>query len=209
MLWYVRESSVAVWVTNLPLIWPLLRETFPMLKSFTPGQRAYSNSRSKGRHNGGAYDGAPSTLGGGAGATGTNTSTHGGIGVKTSTRVSVTDRGFVLDTLRKKRDRGSSISIDSDERQLANGIYMGNMSGISTETTVEVDDASLRHMEEGGESIADGRSSAWDRERDDRGYHVRIEGPERDGSLFGASTGERVGASSVSPVGGFGAGRAS
>ncbi|KAL0940493.1 uncharacterized protein CTRU02_203256 [Colletotrichum truncatum] len=32
MLWYIREASVAVYVSNLPLIWPLLREWFPWLR---------------------------------------------------------------------------------------------------------------------------------------------------------------------------------
>jgi hypothetical protein len=31
MLWYVREASVAVYVANLPMIWPLLREWIPFL----------------------------------------------------------------------------------------------------------------------------------------------------------------------------------
>ncbi|KAJ0372203.1 hypothetical protein COL26b_009245 [Colletotrichum chrysophilum] len=33
MLWYIREASVAVYVSNLPLLWPLLREWFPWLKN--------------------------------------------------------------------------------------------------------------------------------------------------------------------------------
>ncbi|WYZ37693.1 hypothetical protein EsH8_II_001199 [Colletotrichum jinshuiense] len=33
MMWYVREASVAVYVANLPLFWPLLREWFPVLRS--------------------------------------------------------------------------------------------------------------------------------------------------------------------------------
>lgn len=37
MLWYVREASVAVYVSNLPMIWPLLREWFPSLKAMSPG----------------------------------------------------------------------------------------------------------------------------------------------------------------------------
>lgn len=37
MLWYVREASVAVYVSNLPMIWPLLREWFPSLKYMSPG----------------------------------------------------------------------------------------------------------------------------------------------------------------------------
>ncbi|KAI5252047.1 hypothetical protein E4T42_03743 [Aureobasidium subglaciale] len=37
MFWYTREASVAVYVANLPCIWPLLREALPALKSWTPG----------------------------------------------------------------------------------------------------------------------------------------------------------------------------
>jgi hypothetical protein len=42
MLWYTREASVAVYVSNLPMIWPLLREWFPYLKALTPGQKSSS-----------------------------------------------------------------------------------------------------------------------------------------------------------------------
>jgi hypothetical protein len=37
MLWYTREASVAVYVANLPLIWPLLREWIPFLRNTTKG----------------------------------------------------------------------------------------------------------------------------------------------------------------------------
>lgn len=40
MLWYTREASVAVYVSNLPMIWPLLREYFPVLRGLTPGQKS-------------------------------------------------------------------------------------------------------------------------------------------------------------------------
>ena len=33
MLWYTREASVAVYVPNMPMIWPLLREYIPFLRS--------------------------------------------------------------------------------------------------------------------------------------------------------------------------------
>jgi hypothetical protein len=42
MLWYTREASVAVFVSNLPMIWPLLREYFPVLRALTPGQKSSS-----------------------------------------------------------------------------------------------------------------------------------------------------------------------
>ncbi|KAH9208107.1 hypothetical protein DL95DRAFT_395574 [Leptodontidium sp. 2 PMI_412] len=34
MNWYFREASVAVYVTNLPTIWPLLREIFPAMQTW-------------------------------------------------------------------------------------------------------------------------------------------------------------------------------
>lgn len=39
MNWYFREVTVAVLVTNLPLIWSLLRDVFPALKSWTGGSK--------------------------------------------------------------------------------------------------------------------------------------------------------------------------
>jgi len=41
MLWYTREASVAVYVANLPLIWPLLREWFPFLRNLSSAQKSY------------------------------------------------------------------------------------------------------------------------------------------------------------------------
>lgn len=35
MNWYFREATVAMLVTNLPLVWSLLRDIFPALKSWT------------------------------------------------------------------------------------------------------------------------------------------------------------------------------
>lgn len=37
MNWYFREATVAILVTNLPLVWSLLRDVFPALKSWTGG----------------------------------------------------------------------------------------------------------------------------------------------------------------------------
>ena len=39
MNWYFREATVAILVTNLPLIWSLLRDVFPALKSWTGGSK--------------------------------------------------------------------------------------------------------------------------------------------------------------------------
>ncbi|KAI6248186.1 hypothetical protein HI914_03123 [Erysiphe necator] len=47
MLWYVREASVAVYVSNLPLIWPMLREWFPTLKALAPRSRANASQTPK------------------------------------------------------------------------------------------------------------------------------------------------------------------
>jgi hypothetical protein len=55
MLWYTREASVAVYVSNLPLIWPLLREWFPKLQHLSSGQRLVP--RQAGHNNNGNVDG--------------------------------------------------------------------------------------------------------------------------------------------------------
>jgi hypothetical protein len=48
MLWYIREASTAMYVANLPMIWPLLREWFPYLREMTPGHRSTSSNRRTG-----------------------------------------------------------------------------------------------------------------------------------------------------------------
>lgn len=45
MLWYTRQSSVAVYVSNIPMIWPLLREWFPLLRNLSPGPTNSHNPR--------------------------------------------------------------------------------------------------------------------------------------------------------------------
>lgn len=45
MNWYFRETTVAILVTNLPLIWSLLRDVFPALKSWTGGSKRGTNNR--------------------------------------------------------------------------------------------------------------------------------------------------------------------
>ena len=179
MLWYVRESSVAVWVTNLPLIWPLLRDIFPTLRSFTPGQRVYSGSKLRSRCD------ANSTV-----PRGTFNSPKGN-GLDTGTHISVLERSYQMDTLRSKR-AGDSASLDSDERRLNGPFAMGYMGGISTETTVEVEQRSLRPMEgEGG--VPAGGGNGWDGDHDKHGYQVRIRGGD-------ASRGDSIATHDDGPV---------
>lgn len=45
MNWYFRETTVAILVTNLPLIWSLLRDVFPALKSWTGGSKRGTSNR--------------------------------------------------------------------------------------------------------------------------------------------------------------------
>lgn len=45
MLWYTREASVAVYVSNLPMIWPLLREWFPCLRKLSTGKTSYAGGQ--------------------------------------------------------------------------------------------------------------------------------------------------------------------
>jgi len=48
MLWYIREASVAVYVSNLPMIWPLLRDWLPCLRNLTTQPTPGKSSRQKG-----------------------------------------------------------------------------------------------------------------------------------------------------------------
>ncbi|OJJ45575.1 hypothetical protein ASPZODRAFT_17024 [Penicilliopsis zonata CBS 506.65] len=45
MNWYFREVTVAILVTNLPLIWSLLRDVFPAIKSWSGGSKRGTSSR--------------------------------------------------------------------------------------------------------------------------------------------------------------------
>ncbi len=47
MLWYVREASTAMYVANLPMIWPLLREWFRYLRKATPSQPSTTGNNHK------------------------------------------------------------------------------------------------------------------------------------------------------------------
>lgn len=47
MNWYFREATVAILVTNLPLVWSLLRDIFPSLKSWTGGSKRGTSDRYK------------------------------------------------------------------------------------------------------------------------------------------------------------------
>lgn len=53
MLWYVREASVAVYVGNAPMVWPLLREWLPVLRGWTPGGSSSRGKRGVSSGNGG------------------------------------------------------------------------------------------------------------------------------------------------------------
>ena len=52
MLWYVRESSVAMYVANLPMIWPTLREWFPFLRTLSMNGRSKYRSKIDGTADG-------------------------------------------------------------------------------------------------------------------------------------------------------------
>lgn len=56
--WYFREASVSIYVTNLPVLWSLLRDIFPQLKSWgfeskksNGSAKAFSSSNENSRRN--------------------------------------------------------------------------------------------------------------------------------------------------------------
>lgn len=47
MNWYFREATVAILVTNIPLVWSLMRDVFPALRSWTGGSHRGTEQRYK------------------------------------------------------------------------------------------------------------------------------------------------------------------
>ncbi len=154
MLWYTREASVAVWVANLPMIWPLMREWLPFLRSMTGSKLSYNHTRpsgygkgyGKGYGNGksaqrsknistnntmlGGGDVPLSDLKSGARATTRDVS-------QSSSNDDLRTGGFDFEVKKfGRRDR----SPDSDERVLNQGQQWGKGLGdIRQETTIEVE----------------------------------------------------------------------
>lgn len=121
MLWYTRESSVAVYVSNLPLIWPLMRELFPKLKSLTPGQKSSnSGSRIKSGFVGSFAARSRAKTGGGVG---------GGGGRHVSDRITTTIRGIgrggdSTEELRKGNEMGVISRNENESSDYGSGIYV-------------------------------------------------------------------------------------
>ena len=44
--WYFREASVSLYVTNLPALWALVRDTFPAVKNWGYSSRTYTDGPS-------------------------------------------------------------------------------------------------------------------------------------------------------------------
>jgi len=180
MLWYTREASVAVYVSNLPMIWPLLREWFPSLKSISPGQKS-TNSGSKrtglgyvngtngrprtttiaGRHISGTFGGK--RLSDGNGNTGITTTIHGKgesteeLSGSDDTEMGVFDKrqdSWELQRTGTAGGHGHGNSVWETSLGKENGIHMV--------TTVQV---SEEHIEEGIVSPRDVLNSPRDLEK--------------------------------------------
>ncbi|KAK0118573.1 hypothetical protein ONS95_007459 [Cadophora gregata] len=62
MNWYFREASVAVYVTNLPTIWPLLREIFPAMQTWGSSKTKVTSNMMSGSKAWGAAGGGSSKV---------------------------------------------------------------------------------------------------------------------------------------------------
>lgn len=191
MLWYTREASVAVWVANLPMIWPLMREWIPFLRSVTGSKPSY-NYGGRGTNGYGKSDPRSKNKSASAGTQLAN-GLHGGPDVQLSdlkmgTRTTVTHGassstssddlggrhgGFDFDVKKfGRRDR----SPDSDERVLNTGQAWGKGLGdIRQETTIEVEHESV-DLEKGFPSRRASRGQIEWKEPGVMGREVRIEG---------------------------------
>lgn len=162
MFWYTREASVAVYVANLPCIWPLLREALPVLKSWTPG--FVSSSLYKTRRGG---------LGSTTGMTGnkgTRANTARTFGMS---RASMDEFSHIVDPsptfmksyaepqvreIHENNSGGGDISSKSS-------IEHTPIDGIRTQTTIEMTVMSQAHDISDKASDNSGNDYAWDVER--------------------------------------------
>ncbi|PNS16340.1 hypothetical protein CAC42_6447 [Sphaceloma murrayae] len=114
MYWYIREASVAVYVSNLPCIWPLLREMIPGLKSVFGGTTSKTSK--------------PSAFS--KGATAMRSGYHGTVkeldDIEGNPRM---DTKGMAEPIIKAQEKGRQ----SDEHILLNGA-----GGIKAETTIEM-----------------------------------------------------------------------
>ncbi|KAL5606917.1 hypothetical protein BROUX41_003293 [Berkeleyomyces rouxiae] len=162
MLWYIREASVALYVANMPMVWPLLREWFPFLNRFGP-----SNS---GHGNGGSGGIDTSGLAGMHGSANrkTNAGMHGSrFGTVTTSvyhhkrrqslhSISDTTDDVALQDMQKKKHRslkGGNASPTFDEER---AIDLPK-NGITVQQTVVIEKSSVKSM-----SIADGLDFDFD-----------------------------------------------
>jgi len=134
MFWYTRESSVALYVANLPCIWPLVREIIPVLRSVSGGYTSYGKTgrTTNGKNTFRDGTGLRSMRGHG---------TVNEIGLDTlaergESQEGITDEnkmGFKAPAIKHTGTTSRRFSKDSDENAL-----MGMADGIRAETTIEI-----------------------------------------------------------------------
>ncbi|KAF2840341.1 hypothetical protein M501DRAFT_1015400 [Patellaria atrata CBS 101060] len=147
MLWYTREASVAVYVANLPMIWPLLREWFPFLRTISSSgtKRSYlphygdENERSRTGH-------------------------RKGDGTQGSHRLSYLQPGHTqIFAVSKEEGKKFEFGLsgfggrrpgtpESDERALDGGRGLWGKGEIVAQTTIEVETASVADSRGKGEN---------------------------------------------------------
>ncbi|KAF2132810.1 hypothetical protein P153DRAFT_373503 [Dothidotthia symphoricarpi CBS 119687] len=140
MFWYTREASVAIWVSNLPGIWPLMREHIRFLRERTGSyvnssnrlpQYAFGSSygnTSKGRRSHirtGNFQNIPSATDIEMGAT--------------VTRPGVRSLHFSEKPGSHISEASSRVSVDSDERALNQASYWKNMHVLEVQVDTKVE----------------------------------------------------------------------
>lgn len=164
MLWYIREASVAVYVSNLPMIWPLLRDWFPGLKYLSPGlggtrkrcgrSRSYGNGAAGSAH----YTSKSATPMKISSSTTMSTRQGGGGRFPNSTHESI------LAGIKRK---GSMVHDDIEMAMAAHGLSMDNV--------VESDEEELKPRSYSRAGTSRSRSST--RRSSGPGWSVRVHSP--------------------------------
>lgn len=120
MNWYFREATVAILVTNLPLVWSLLRDVFPALKSWTGGSK-----RGTDRYKSGPW-------------TSKNSRPYGPPSHPRSGDFNMQDFHTASVTPTKNRPEVSDVSLPSDERDMSSDDGSARALRIRQDITVTV-----------------------------------------------------------------------
>ncbi|KAL1888918.1 hypothetical protein Cpir12675_005981 [Ceratocystis pirilliformis] len=164
MLWYIREASVALYVANMPMVWPILREWFPVLNRFGPSHSGRGGNGDSGIKHDTGLAGMPGSSSAGK----TNAGMHGSRFGTVTTSVYHHKRRHSLHSISDTTDEMALQDMQKKKHRSMKGDNMGGAfdeeraidlpkNGITVQQTVVIEKSSVKSM-----SMVDGLDFDFD-----------------------------------------------